>query len=107
MSDETNCAIHAMRRLSCWRVVQTKFGPGTSPSSEPSRSGPYYYLYVLLDIFSRYVVGWMLAHRESGKLAAKFIEGNLRQTKHQARTAHCSRRSRLGTEIKNRRAALR
>ena len=34
----------------------------------------YYYLYVLLDIFSRYVVGWMLAHRESGKLAAKFIE---------------------------------
>ena len=25
----------------------------------------YYYLYVILDIFSRYVVGWMLAHRES------------------------------------------
>ena len=23
----------------------------------------YYYLYVILDIFSRYVTGWMLAHR--------------------------------------------
>ena len=34
----------------------------------------YYHLYVLLDIFSRYVVGWMLAHRESGDLAAKLIE---------------------------------
>ena len=26
----------------------------------------YFYLYVILDIFSRYVVGWMVAHRESG-----------------------------------------
>jgi putative transposase len=34
----------------------------------------YYYLYVLLDIFSRYVVGWMLAHRESGELAARLVE---------------------------------
>ncbi len=25
----------------------------------------YYYLYVILDIFSRYAVGWMLAHREA------------------------------------------
>jgi len=33
----------------------------------------YYYLYVLLDIFSRYVVGWMLAEGESGTLAAKLI----------------------------------
>lgn len=33
----------------------------------------YYYLYVLLDIFSRYVVGWMLAERESGVLAQHLI----------------------------------
>jgi len=33
----------------------------------------YYYLYVILDIFSRYVVGWMLAHRESADLAARLI----------------------------------
>lgn len=29
----------------------------------------YYYLYVVLDLFSRMVVAWMLAHRESGELA--------------------------------------
>ncbi len=28
---------------------------------------------MLLDIFSRYVVGWMLAHRESGELAAQLL----------------------------------
>jgi putative transposase len=33
----------------------------------------YYYLYVMLDIFSRYVVGWMLAHRESADLARRLI----------------------------------
>ena len=34
----------------------------------------YYYLYVILDIFSRYTVGWMLAHREQADLAKKLIE---------------------------------
>ena len=34
----------------------------------------YYYLYVLLDIFSRYVVGWLVADRESGTLANRLIE---------------------------------
>jgi putative transposase len=33
----------------------------------------YYYLYVLLDIFSRYVVGWLLARQESGALAKALI----------------------------------
>jgi putative transposase len=33
----------------------------------------YYYLYVILDIFSRYVVGWMVAHRESAELAKRLI----------------------------------
>ncbi len=33
----------------------------------------YYYLYVILDIFSRYVVGWMVASRESGELAKRLI----------------------------------
>jgi len=34
----------------------------------------YFYLYVILDIFSRYVVGWMVATRESAKLAERLIE---------------------------------
>ena len=33
----------------------------------------YYHLYVILDIYSRYVVGWMLAHRESADLASRLI----------------------------------
>jgi putative transposase len=37
----------------------------------------YFYLYVILDIFSRYGVGWMLAYRESGELAKKLIEQTL------------------------------
>ena len=34
----------------------------------------YFYLYVILDIFSRYVVGWMVAHREQDALAKRLIE---------------------------------
>jgi len=34
----------------------------------------YYYLYVILDIYSRYVVGWMLATRETASLAEVLIE---------------------------------
>ena len=32
-----------------------------------------YYLYVILDIFSRYVVGWMVAHQELAALAERLI----------------------------------
>jgi putative transposase len=34
----------------------------------------YFYLYVILDVFSRYVVGWMAALRESATLAQRLIE---------------------------------
>ena len=37
----------------------------------------YYYLYVILDVFSRYVVGWMVAHRESAVLAEQLIAETL------------------------------
>ena len=33
----------------------------------------YFYLYVVLDIFSRYVVGWMVATRESAALAKQLL----------------------------------
>jgi len=39
--------------------------------------GKYLELYVIIDIFSRYVVGWMLAATETGELAADFIEAVL------------------------------
>jgi putative transposase len=33
----------------------------------------YYYLYVILDVFSRFVVGWTIAERESASLAKALI----------------------------------
>jgi len=33
----------------------------------------YFYLYVILDIFSRYAIGWMVATRESAALAKRLI----------------------------------
>jgi putative transposase len=33
----------------------------------------YYYLYKIIDVFSRYVVGWMVAYRESATLAQALI----------------------------------
>jgi putative transposase len=45
----------------CWSWDVTKLlGP---------KKWTYFYLYVLLDIFSRYVVGWMVADRENSALA--------------------------------------
>jgi len=37
----------------------------------------YYYLYVILDVFSRYAVGYMVAERESETLARELIEASL------------------------------
>jgi putative transposase len=42
----------------------------------PTR-GTYYELFVIIDIFSRYVVAWMVAPAETGELAEAFIAGAL------------------------------
>ena len=39
----------------------------------PSK-GVYYHLYVIIDVYSRYITGWMIADRESSDLATRFIE---------------------------------
>ena len=39
----------------------------------------YFYLYVVLDVFSRYVVGWMIAHRESAALAEQLFADTCRK----------------------------
>ena len=41
----------------------------------------YYYLYVILDVFSRYVTGWMIAYRESADLAKQLIEESCEKQK--------------------------
>jgi putative transposase len=37
----------------------------------------YYYLYMILDIYSRYAVGWMVASRESSDLAERLIRDSI------------------------------
>lgn len=39
----------------------------------------YYYAYVILDVFSRYTVGWTVQHRESAGIAKALIEQATRQ----------------------------
>jgi putative transposase len=39
----------------------------------------YFYLYVILDVFSRYVVGWLVADREGKELARHFIAETCRK----------------------------
>ena len=55
----------------------------------------YYYLYVILDVFSRYVVGWTVQHRESAALAQALIAQAVEQqqiARHQL-TIHADRGS--------------
>lgn len=51
-------------QLWSWDITKLK-GPTT---------WTYFYLYVIIDVFSRCVVGWMLAPNESATLAEKLIE---------------------------------
>jgi len=39
----------------------------------------FYSLYVILDVFSRFVVGWMIAYRETAELAKRLIEHSCRK----------------------------
>lgn len=51
------------QQLWSWDITKLK-GPAT---------WTYFYLYVILDVFSRYVVGWMIAERETAELAEALI----------------------------------
>ncbi|NJO82502.1 MAG: transposase [Blastochloris sp.] len=68
-----------------WDITKLK-GPAT---------WTYFYLYVLIDVFSRYVVGWMIATRESAALAEAFIaDGCAREgIQPNQRTVHANRGS--------------
>ena len=39
----------------------------------------YYYLYVVIDIYSRYIVGWMVADRESSELAKLLLSETIKK----------------------------
>ncbi len=53
----------APRQVWCWDIT---------PLPGPAR-GIFFHLYVMLDLFSRYVVAWMVASRQTGELASQFV----------------------------------
>jgi len=64
----------------------------------------YYYLYVILDIFSRYVVGWMLAIEESARLAKRLISESL--TKQQVEPGQLTIHADRGPSMKSQGVAV-
>jgi putative transposase len=103
---EYHCSIRTMYRLleqrgeSCERRDQLIHPPYKKPelmATAPNQLwswditkllGPakwtYFYLYVILDVFSRYVTGWMVAMRESAELAKRLIEESCKKQRIQA-----------------------
>jgi putative transposase len=57
----------APNQLWSWDITKLK-GP---------RKWSYFYLYVIMDVFSRYAVGWMISLKESSQLAQGFISETL------------------------------
>lgn len=53
----------APNQLWSWDITKLK-GP---------KKWTYYYLYKIIDVYTRYVVGWMVAYRESAELAEDLI----------------------------------
>ncbi len=77
----------------CWSWDITKLkGPAT---------WQYFYLYVILDLYSRYVVGWMVANRESTVLAKRLItETCAKQGIHEGQlTLHADRGSSMKSKL--------
>ncbi len=70
MSEEISAHILLTRNRSYWLVVRTSCGRGISPHFGAPRR---YKLYVVLDVFSRYIVGWTIAPYESAALAKDLI----------------------------------
>lgn len=78
-------------QLWSWDITKLK-GPTT---------WSYYYLYVILDVFSRYVVGWMIAPRESATLAEKLIAETCRREgiERDQLTVHADRGSSMRSKL--------
>jgi putative transposase len=61
----------------------------------------YYYLYKIMDVYSRYVVGWMVAYRESSELAMILIEETCKRQgiKKDQLTIHADRGSSMKSNV--------
>lgn len=64
----------------------------------------YFHLYVILDVFSRCVVGWTVAHRESARLAEQLIQHSCHQ--HDIPLGQLTLHADRGSSMKSRSVAL-
>jgi putative transposase len=64
----------------------------------------YFYLYVIIDIYSRYVVGWMVADHESSTLARELIEASV--SKQEIEPGRLTLHSDRGPSMKSKNVAL-
>jgi len=64
----------------------------------------YFYLYVILDVYSRYVVGWMVAHREQADLAERLIAETL--AKQEITAGHLTLHADRGSSMTSKPVAL-
>lgn len=69
---------HAVGDVWSWDITKMR-GPG---------KGCWYHAYVILDIFSRYVVGWRIDNVEDGTLAADLVEQIVADTGHRPGWLH-------------------
>jgi putative transposase len=82
-------------------------GPGQVWSWDISKlhgpvKGVYYDLYVIIDIYSRYVPGWLVAPAETGELAKAFIDATIAAAGVTPRVVHADR----GTSMTSKPVAL-
>jgi putative transposase len=73
-SGATNSVTRATPRLNSWPPAPINSGAGIFTKLLGPAKWTYYYLCVIIDVFSRYAVGWMVAHRETAALAERLIE---------------------------------
>ena len=62
---------HAIPRLAAQQPNQVWTWDITKIATQ--KRGEYLSLYVILDLFSRYIVGWLLSHKENSALAQQLI----------------------------------
>ena len=80
---------------SCSPSARTSCGRGTSASCKGPAKWTYFYLYVILDVFSRYVVGWTVQHRENGRARQGADRaGRPSSSRSRPKHAHAARRPR-------------
>jgi putative transposase len=72
VSAATSWPIRLTPNMSCWLPAHQLWSWDITKLPGPAK-WTYFYLYVILDVFSRYVVGWMVTNGESAELAKQLI----------------------------------